>query len=494
MLTKSYKQQATGELNMFKIAPPSSSRPFIDFRDDQPIPLQESASASASAVATRSIAPLFSNEFKNSPSVSSFKFLGAPVQRLIYSERWLNGGSRTYSKISSYTEIQPKYQPQSEVNSYSLPQPKLPKEIVHIHTASPNAQLLANYIHEKTVLFPIHPQFYQNKEIPFMNEVVENQTDVLSTYVTPTASTRSVIVLDDKQPLHCLKLHCPAQISRFNRKLDARDIAKSVNTSRELDRAAAHEASFPAVFGYLPESIGVSIGEGEEAWGFLLREMTPRPPAPPNANRTLLPLFSLYSLDTKDTNPDKRLLLVDLIEKSNLPPTEFILDKVMLPIVESWCFMARDLGLLTQAHGQNLLLEVGEDGIPTRVIFRDLSTYMDRQARLDRGLSNSGFPLPGETTDPEHVLPSSSEAQKGYYSLVYDSFVGHHLFDYIAKAMSENYGVEKETLQAACKEKFKECFPRADHYLPAQVYYYSKDCTDGYTQTITNTGETPAWR
>lgn len=439
---------------------------------------------------------LFSDGFKagvNCSSLSSLNGLSIPVQRLIYAERWLNGGSRTYSKVSSYTEIEAEFQPQNQIASFSLPVAKLSKNNVTIHLANPPTQLLVKYIHENTVLFPVHPQFHDARDVPFMEDMRNHHDPESSVHVTPTASTRSVIVLEDELPLHCLKLHCPARISRFNRKLDARDIAKSVSTSRELDRAFQEESTFPPLFGYLPESIGVFIGEKEKGWGYLVREMTPRPVAPDAKERTLLPMFSLYSLDTRETDSSKPLLLVELITKSKLEPMQFILDKVMLPIIESWCFLAKDLGILAQAHGQNIMLEVGKNNVPTRVVFRDLSSYMDRGARERKGLSNAGFPLPGQTDDPEHsIIPP--EKQIGLYSLVYDSFLGHHLFDYLAKAMFENYGIQKEILQEACRKKFHECFPTAEQHFPEQVYYYSENCTDGFTQELANTGQQPDWR
>jgi hypothetical protein len=102
--------------------------------------------------------------------------------------------------------------------------------------------------------------------------------------------------------------------------------------------------------------------------------------------------------------------------------------------------------------------------------------------------------LPGETQDPEHVLPDAIESQKGYYSLTYDSFVGHHLFEYLAKAVHEKYGVNIQEIQEACKIKFAECFPNALERMPEHVYYYSDKCTDGFTQEIVNTKIKPLWR
>lgn len=416
---------------------------------------------------------------------SAFSQLSLPWQRFIEAERYLNGGSRTYSAIANYSELQRKYQPQSEVCSFSVPSVEMPEKRVNLSLASPNPELLAFYVTKAAIRFLVHPQFYRDKTVPYMEEVSQYpQNETIE--VMPTASSRTALVVSEELPPHCVKLHCPIQISRFNRKLDGRDVAKSVATSRELERAMREEA-FPKCFGFLPESIGVSIGEEPASWGYLVREMVARPAAA--SPRALIPLFSLYSDDLRAApGGKKKPLLVDLIPKSGLAPREFILNKVLLPIVESWCFLARDLGILAQAHGQNLMLELDDEGQPTRVVFRDLSTYMDRQMRSSKGLSNADFPTKNdsESFDPEY--------RNGYYSLTYDSFVGHHLFDYIAKVASSEYGIDPRELQTACKEKFHACFPDAEKYFTPTVQYYSKGCTDGFRQDLEDTGELPHWR
>lgn len=434
--------------------------------------------------------------------------LDSKLRDFIYAERWLNGGSRTYSAIANYSELQIKYQPQSDVVSFSVPYVNIPKEYIKIHLANPDMQLLAKYVGDSTASFFIHPQFYQDVSVPYMDQVCQfPQSGEVE--VSPTSSSRTTLVIDNDLHPHCIKLHCPIQISRFNRKLDGRDIKKSVGTSLELERAIKEE-NFPACFGFLPETIGVSIGGAySDSWGFILREMTPRPKIS-DEPRTLVPMFSLYSSDLQKDCPTTPLL-VQLIEKSGMKPQEFILEKIMLRIVESWCFMARDLGILAQAHGQNLLLELDDNGIPTRVIFRDLSTYMDRDLRTSKGLSNKNFPLPGEYPSSsssssdnddslsdismtEEELPVDIDRKNGYYSLLYDSFVGHHLFDYIAKVANEHYDIEIESLQEACKDKFRKCFPEHETFFPNTVHYYSKDCVDGIRQDLEDTFIKPTWR
>jgi hypothetical protein len=270
------------------------------------------------------------------------------------------------------------------------------------------------------------------------------------------------------------------KISRFNRKLDGRDVSKGVRTSSEFDEIIK-DKNCPSSFAFLPESLGVTIGE-EHSWGYFVREMTPRP-APVDKESTLYPLFSLYSYDLRE--PGKKPLLVDLLEKS----PSALLDKIMLPVIQNWCFLAREFGFLFQAHGQNLLLEVNSNQEPTRIVFRDLSTYMDRNLREKKGLSNEGYPLPDKST-----RELSQDQQKGYYSLVYDSFLGHHLFEYLAQEAQKQFGINPEMLREACRAKFAECFPEAADFFPKTVHYYSSACADGRTQLVEDTLKKPDWR
>lgn len=405
----------------------------------------------------------------------------------ITAERYLNEGSRTYSPKATYSELNLKFRPQSRTHSFELPTAILPRDVVHIHTANPAIQLVSHYLHASGIRFPIHPQFYGDDRIPSMNKILEYPLNVPIQCI-PTASSRSVFVCDRQLPAHCLKLHCPIQISRFNRSLLSRDIFKSIASSREWDSAIKEEATFPSSLAFLPESIGVVIGQGAHAWGYLIREMTPRPVVP--YSTTLLPLFSLYSQDLRAPHKEyqHKPLITQLIRNSRLNPREFVIDKVMRPIIEGWCFLARERGILAQAHGQNLLLEIDHDDQPRRIVFRDLSTYMDRQVRIKKGLSNQQFL--SRSDDPDAIKNGIAS----YYSLTYDSFVGHHLFAYIATVANQEYGIGKSDLQQSCRAIFHAHFPDANQFFPPHVYYYSKRCHDGITQETENTHQRPEWR
>src|SRR5204863_6672035 len=110
--------------------------------------------------------------------------------------------------------------------------------------------------------------------------------------VAPTASTRTVLTTETlaNAPPHFIKLHYPRRISRFNRRLKRKNIQNSVEVTRDLARVTSEK------FAYLPDTLGFVYGDGDDAWGVLVREGTPRPF---RQQRFLIPFFALYGGDLK---------------------------------------------------------------------------------------------------------------------------------------------------------------------------------------------------
>src|SRR5205823_273796 len=123
---------------------------------------------------------------------------------------------------------------------------------------------LERYVRRDRVLFPIHPDTWANDAVSAPLRAFPIGARLR---VAPTASTRTVLVLDADPP-HFVKLHCPRRISRFNRALRRRNIRNSVAVTCEMrDAGIAH----------LPDVLGVAFGPDPDAWGFLVRERRPRP-------------------------------------------------------------------------------------------------------------------------------------------------------------------------------------------------------------------------
>jgi len=224
---------------------------------------------------------------------------------LLYMERWVDEGAKTYSPFAARTDVEPQYQPGRGNPSFDLVTVRVPKEIVSIFQATPPATLSDWYIREEDVLFAVHPETWTDPGVDHLDRLHRLPRDE-PIVVAPTASTRTVLTLEhaSKVSPHFIKLHLPRRISRFNRRLRRKNIENSVALSRDVAHIHLDR------FAYLPDALGFAIGEDDSSWGFLVRERFPRPSLGP---RPLIPCFALYAGDLNC--PQDPPLLVQMIEK-----------------------------------------------------------------------------------------------------------------------------------------------------------------------------------
>jgi hypothetical protein len=296
--------------------------------------------------------------------------------------------------------------------------------------------------------------------------------------VAPTASTRTVLALEcgDGVPHHFIKLHYPRRISRFNRRLRRKNVHNSIAVAQDI----AH-INFEG-FAYLPDVLGFTFGDGDDSWGFLVRELIPRPFQGP---RLLVPCFALYGGDLKD--PGDPPLLVQMIERLGAEPQSFVVDQIMIPVVECWARIARERGILLEPHAQNTLLEIDEDFKPRRVVHRDFDVWIDSEVRRRSGL-DVPFQGAGIGSDTEY-------SAEHHYSLVYDRFIGHEFFDYLLEVIKRFYAVDEEFVRSRVKEAFHRSFPDADRFFPARTtFYFSNEPQLGNEFTLVDAKQAPEWR
>jgi hypothetical protein len=389
---------------------------------------------------------------------------------LVYLERYVDEGTKTYSAYSQRSETDPAYKPRSGLDSFPLVTVRIPIERVSIVEAEPDSRLKEFYVRHGEVRLAIHPETWKASDIPFLEELRALPRDE-PIEVSPTASTRTVFTRQiGGLPAHFLKLHYP---KRFNRKLRRLNIHNSVAVTREM-KAIRHPR-----FAYLPDVLGVIFGEGGDAWGFLVREAAPRPPLD---GGFLIPCFALYGGDLMHS--DHPPLLTGLIERSGADPSAFVIDNIMIPVVECWAKAARERGLLLESHAQNTLLEVGDDYLPRRIVHRDFDVWIDFAARrrlaLDTPFLGNGI--------------ADAPAEQ-YYSLIYDHFIGREFFDYLLKVLHGFYGVKEDAIRERVKEAFHAAFPENKNFFPEQTsFYFSDEKQPGKVVVLADTHKLPKWR
>lgn len=221
----------------------------------------------------------------------------------------------------------------------------------------------------------------------------------------------------------------------------------------------------------------------DQGWGFVVREYLVRPLSPQKLY--LIPYFALYSKDSY--NPQDPPLLTQLIDRHHADPQEFLLEKIIIPLVATWCFATCNRGILFGSHGQNVLLELNTGLFPTRVVQKDLELRVDMRIRKEKELP--GF-FSWETIGGNEDVHNSLYI----YSLIYDSYMGHHLFDYLLRCVKEYFSIDEEEVRARVREVFRASFPDAGNYFPDSTYYFSDELLPNNQYRLVDTGKKPLWR
>jgi len=402
---------------------------------------------------------------------------------LMYAERFLNENTRTYSKWASYTEARPDFDPTGDSASFKVIAYRLPKSAIHLYEAGPTERVRKLYVEEDgSAWLCVHPQVISDKaDDIYLRKIQSLATNEREIEVVPSASTRTLFVKGSK-PFHAVKLHFPFQISRYGRRMRDEVVHQAIITSTELQNAV-EAGKFGRDFAYLRESLGISIRDGEKPggdhWGYVVREMEPFPPAESD-NRAMVPAFAMYGRDKFD--PAKPPMLLSILETHAKDPKNYVLEKIMFPIIRHWLTAFKELGLLLEPHGQNTLVEFDESGDITRIVHRDLDlwAYLPRRREMDVSCDN--------------LMPICGTEESVYLSITFDKFVGNHHFENLAKLLQTEFGIDPQELRDACKEEFARHLPNHEKYLPRTIHYFSDERDEANHPIVIDTKEAPLWR
>jgi siderophore synthetase component len=403
---------------------------------------------------------------------------------LLYMERYVDESTQTYSRFAAESEVSPAFRPRSGAPFFEAITVEVPRAWLSVFDAEPHPALRARYLADAHGLFVVHPETWASADVEHLDELSALPRGP-SLRVAPTASTRTVAVLAADLPPHFLKLHCPRRISRFVRRLRRTNIQNSVLASRDLAEVRSDR------FAYLPDVLGITydgVTPGErsaDAWGFLVRHARPRPELRDDSARTLVPYFALYAGDL--TRPSDRPILAQMIEASRADPERFVVDEIMIPVVECWAAVARERGMLLESHAQNVLLEVDAELRPRRVVHRDFDCWIDPVVREHAGLA----------TRFEHAClgRDTPYPREQHYSLVYDRFVGHELLDGLLALLVRSYGADAHRVRRRVREAFHRAFPEAADCFPGRTtFYYGDRLLPDNAFELVDQKRPPEWR
>lgn len=210
-----------------------------------------------------------------------------PVGALLHLERWCNDGSPSGLSFGEH-QVSPSYRPRGDTASFPAPSRTVPWAGAEVSMAAPSSALVREIVRPDGVVLVMHPD----------NPLSRAGTAQVPRMVAPTASARTVAVLDSGSPYYA-KLHYPGLLGRVPREMDAKRVRASVRMSAALDQETA---LLPDVCAYLPESIGIVTRLGHTEQGVVYREFVPRSRLGGDTGKSIppqVPLFSLFSTDIR---------------------------------------------------------------------------------------------------------------------------------------------------------------------------------------------------
>src|SRR5204863_10072036 len=92
-------------------------------------------------------------------------------QSLLYMERYVDEGTRTYSPFAAKSEVAPEFRPRSDWPSFELITIRVPKEQVSMFQADAQRALCDFYDQQDEVRFLIHPETWESAEIDRLDEL-----------------------------------------------------------------------------------------------------------------------------------------------------------------------------------------------------------------------------------------------------------------------------------------------------------------------------------
>lgn len=341
-----------------------------------------------------------------------------------------------------------------------------------------SAQLAAVYSPERRkVLLPIHPA-----AIPLLPLSIQDRLTKFAIgptlEVSPTSSTRTVYVhrIDGLEtvPQHFVKLHFPGRISRFARSLSWEEVTQQLWISKQI--AARRLPHLPDLGG------GCALLCGGSSIGFLLRSA--RPNCDLGDEVFTVPGFSLFGADR--LAPEDPSLLAQLPRLFHEDAADFIVGRIVVPIVKLWVGIVSGSGIIPELHGQNVLFCFDVRRLNSSVCFRDCDLFIDRNIRHRLGLDCSDLPIASgdnfERVGSDQLL-----------SLLYDAFLVHHFLARIAAFAEKRFNIKAGVLREAARAAFRAAGGN-DLPLSEKRFYYDDRLYPGKQFVLTEHASLELWR
>ena len=289
----------------------------------------------------------------------------------------------------------------------------------------------------------IHPDMAENRQL--VNPEVSLSL-VTEHRVVPTASGRTVQYVNGIEPDY-VKLHYDGILGRINRALPFTKSISGPEVSR-IVCAGISEGLLCEKMAVLPEvgarTVTLPFEDGFVEWGMTWRSHKPYGKTAKQVHFAI-PAYGLFSTD-RFASYDLELL-VQIIRAVGGKPEDYVLEKLVIPMLDCYFSVVQNLGLHLEWNAQNLLIGFDEELCPVAFISRDLkSVDKDLTMRERLGLPND-FDV--------HPFKCIEKGQYNYaikHSFMFDHKFGDYVIDPILSVVSEAMGCKQVGLRAAVRD------------------------------------------
>jgi len=384
-------------------------------------------------------------------------------------------------------DVNDTYKPHEGTEKFRLPFILLDDQRTEIFETNPNPLIRGWLLKKDKLKFFIHPEMlstYRNKDI---SDLIKPNGYI---NVSPTSSTRTIFTRDLKHNF-MIKTNLEKKLGEGMKRLKKRHIIHSQRISEEFERNA-----LPEYFAYLPESIGAVYSPKKEEICMIIREFNQRPYT--SIKNYILPFFSITSPD-KNNKKDPLLLqqILKNIDRKGCNEFNLFCEKILIPFIDTWAYFVLERGICLEMHPQNTLLEIDEEGLPKRIIYRDFQDiFIDPEVRKTKKLHNNFEKnIMGQ---PERVYKVENKIIKDpqickqiSYSLTYDYRIRKTL-DCLYSAVSKYVSCTEEQFINTIIDIWKQHFSKNDIF-PKKAYLL-KESKNGIEKELSFLETEPKYR
>ena len=267
--------------------------------------------------------------------------------------------------------------------------------------------------------------------------------------VTPTASSRTVQFVG-KRYHDYVKLHYDGTIGRVNRSLPYVKAISGPEISREL-LTALDTRILPESLSIMPE-VGARIlrvpscnqlGASQEI-GMVWRLNKPHGPKAEHIHH-IWPLFSLFSTDR--LSPLDDYVLKQIIDVRKEHQDDFVLHKLIYPIVDCYFDLILKLGYQVECNAQNLMIGLNEEFDIVSIIIRDIGRF-EKDITIRKSLD---LPVEYESY-PYKCISKEKELYQIRHSFAFDFKLNEYVITPIVNIVCDEYGSSSSVIERKIRD------------------------------------------